>query len=402
MQKKVWIFQYPREVRAKGSDRASYYVGWYDNGGKRRSESCGPGARGKTAAERLQRKLHSELDMGVHQPEGKTKWSKFRKEYEEKVVSTLAPQSREQVKSALDHFQRIGRLGRMDQIKTATIDTFIATRQTERGKKQKSRVSPATVNKDLRFIKAALRVAYDWDYLPKVPKIRMLREPEKIVQYVTPEHFTLIYQQACGKAVLPDYKGQKSSAETWWKALVTSAYMTGWRIRELLALRVEDVDFDKLTVITRHGDNKGKRDELVPIHPVVAEHLKALIDTHRCIFHWPHSQSDLWAEFRRIQEAVGIHLVCRESHEHTPPCHVYGFHDFRRAFATVNAKRIKPEALQKMMRHRAYATTLGYVNLAEQIEEAVEQLQVPDVLQEPDHPTSGAERDPGAANPTGD
>jgi len=58
----------------------------------------------------------------------------------------------------------------------------------------------------------------------------------------------------------------------------------------------------------------------------------------------------------------------------------YGFHDLRRAFATVNAKRMKPEVLQKMMRHKSYKTTLGYVNLTEQIMEAAAQLGVPDVL----------------------
>ena len=63
-------------------------------------------------------------------------------------------------------------------------------------------------------------------------------------------------------------------------------------------------------------------------------------------------------------------------------CHVYGFHDFRRAFATVNAPRMKPEALQKLMRHKSYKTTLGYINLASQVEEAVADMPVPPALQE--------------------
>ena len=31
---------------------------------------------------------------------------------------------------------------------------------------------------------------------------------------------------------------------------------------------------------------------------------------------------------------------------------------------------MKPEALQKMMRHKSYKTTVGYINLATQIEDA--------------------------------
>ena len=43
-----------------------------------------------------------------------------------------------------------------------------------------------------------------------------------------------------------------------------------------------------------------------------------------------------------------------------------------------------------MMRHRAYKTTLGYINLAEQIEEAVQGLGIPGVLQKPDDAKAGS------------
>ena len=42
---------------------------------------------------------------------------------------------------------------------------------------------------------------------------------------------------------------------------------------------------------------------------------------------------------------------------------------------------MKPEALQKLMRHKAYHTTLGYVDMAKQVTDAVDKLNVPDVLQ---------------------
>ena len=63
------------------------------------------------------------------------------------------------------------------------------------------------------------------------------------------------------------------------------------------------------------------------------------------------------------------------------------------AFGTVNAKTMKPEVLQKMMRHKTYKTTLGYINLATQIEDVAKNLVVPDTLQKPDttnpRPTAG-------------
>lgn len=41
---------------------------------------------------------------------------------------------------------------------------------------------------------------------------------------------------------------------------------------------------------------------------------------------------------------------------------------------------MKPETLQKLMRHKSYTTTLGYINLATQVEEAVANMPVPKVL----------------------
>ena len=46
------------------------------------------------------------------------------------------------------------------------------------------------------------------------------------------------------------------------------AYMTGWRIGDLLGLRREDLDLDAGTAITRAEDNKGKRDEVCSYIPL--------------------------------------------------------------------------------------------------------------------------------------
>jgi integrase len=377
MDKRVWIFQYPKEVRQKGADKASHYVGWYDQDGKRHAESCGPGARGKNKAEKRQRQLQSELDMGMHRPPNKKKWSTFREEYETNVLPNLSSRSRDEVKTALSHFERLVKPGRMDQIRTQTIAKFVAARQNERGKNPGSTISPATINKDLRHIRAALRIAKEWKLLPEMPTIKMVKEPEKIPRYVTAEHFQILYDKACPLAVLPQNAGQPYKPVDWWRALIVMAYMTGWRIGELLSLRREDLDLEGGTAITRAEDNKGNREESVPLHPTVVTHLKKIVTPGPFVFPWSENHASLWGEFGRIQKEAGIKLVCRERHTHTEPCYVYGFHDLRRAFATVNAPRLKPEALQKLMRHKSYSTTLGYINTVSQLEEAVKTMPTP-------------------------
>ena len=242
-------------------------------------------------------------------------------------------------------------------------------------------VSPATINKDLRHIKAALHVAQEWGYLPDMPKIRMVKEPQRLPSYVTPEHFDLIYSRACDLAKLPENPGQAYTAADWWKAVVVTAYMTGLRIGEILAVRTEDLNLDAGRLIARWDDTKADRDEIIQLHATVVEHIRTVVGNNTHVFHWCHDPRTLWVEFTRIQAGAGIHLTCRDQHEHTPSCHVYGFHDFRRAFATVNAPRLKPEVLQRLMRHKSYQTTQKfYINPTSQMQDAVEQMPVPDSL----------------------
>lgn len=68
--------------------------------------------------------------------------------------------------------------------------------------------------------------------------------------------------------------------------------------------------------------------------------------------------------------------------KHNAKCGLYGFHDLRRAFAICNADRLSADALQAMMRHKSYQTTQPYINMANQLNRAANELFVPDVLAE--------------------
>ena len=111
------------------------------------------------------------------------------------------------------------------------------------------------------------------------------------------------------------------------------------------------------------------------------EHLKKLPGFSPTIFAWNHDQRTLHTKFAEIQEAAKIHLPCQGRHTHTRFCHVYGFHSLRRAFATMNADKLTPDALQTLMRHKSYQTTQVYINMARQMDAAVAGLHVPEVLQ---------------------
>jgi hypothetical protein len=88
------------------------------------------------------------------------------------------------------------------------------------------------------------------------------------------------------------------------------------------------------------GADKGKRDELVKLHSVVADHLPKLAGFSPVAFARNHNERTLYTQFARIQEAAKIKLPCDREHKHTRYCHLYGFHDLRRTFATISADKL--------------------------------------------------------------
>lgn len=369
---RAWLFQDSRQKKKLGA-KAPWSVGWYDPEGKKKSKRIGS----RSMAEKYCRKVEGQLAAGTYAGPCRAQWDAFRAEYEAKIMASMESGTQRVVLSAFNHFERIVRPKKLSAVKTNIIDGYVTTRRTERGQKRSSTVSPATINRELRTLKAAFHVAHDWGHMPLVPKIRMVKEPKKLASYVTPEDFAKIYR-ACDVAKLP--RGLPYPVVDWWHALLTFAYMTGWRVGEPLALRRQDLDLEAGTAITRHADNKGNRDEVAPLHPVVVEHLLRIRGFDPMVFPWPHHERTLWVQFTKIQRAAGIHLDCDGKHDHTEACHQYGFHDFRRAFATANAESLTGDALQALMRHKSYSTTQRYINIGRQLGNAVDALHVPAVL----------------------
>ena len=377
MSSNAWVFQRNEQIRDMGEEQAPWYVGWYDPDGRRHKESCGNGFRGKEKAQRRRRQIEAELMTGTYQMHVKKLWPDFRQEYRDRKISGMAVRSRPQVETSLNHFERIVKPVRVFAITTAHVDDFIAARRQERGKRRGELVSPATINHDLRHIRTALAKAVEWGYLARMPKVQMEREPHRLPLYVTGDHFAAIYA-ACDTARMPE--GLPYPAADWWRGLLVLAYMTGWRIGDLLGLRRDDLDLENGYAITRWEENKGKRDDRIKLHPVVVEHLKRLPGFTPTVLPWNYCLRTADLQFHRIQRAAGIHLPCPDRHEHTKTCHVYGFHDLRRAFATMNADKLSADALQTLMRHKSYTTTQVYINMARQMDETVNVLHVPDVL----------------------
>ncbi len=359
----AWLFQDTRQRQALG-DRCPWSVGWYDPEGKKCSKKIGS----KSMAEKFARKREGELAAGTYQSASRKSWDDFRDEYEKRGMPGTTAGTQAAAGYALDHFERIVKPVRVAAITNRTLAQYVASRQVEPVRKKGPPVSPATVNKELRHLRHALRRANKWGYLARVPEFEFLRQPEKLPTYVTPEHFAKLYAKA-DAARWPD--GGPYTVADWWRGLLVMAYMTGWRIGSLLALKWADVNLDAAVALSRAADNKGKRDQRVPLHALVVEHLRKLKSFSPVVFGWDHDRRELFNEFHAIQEAAGVRPDGGKAR--------YGFHDLRRAFATMNADTLSPDALQALMQHRDYQTTRRYINLARQMNPAVQKLYVPNL-----------------------
>jgi integrase len=273
------------------------------------------------------------------------------------------------------------------------VEEFVAERSKQDGRANGAIISAASINLDLRNIRAALNKAVDWDYLAKAPKITFEREYFKEPRVIEPEHFAAMFE-ACETARMPAKVAGITPGE-WWHALLALLVMAGWRIGEALRLKRGDVDLEKRTALTRAEDNKGKRDFRTPLHPVIVDWMMPLFvsSAGEQVFPWLgiHNTRTLYLEFGRLQvDAWVIHYKklgnieppLDEAGKIVPAWPLYGFHDFRRTFATANADNLTDDMLQQLMRHRSPMTTARYKHSTKQrrLASATDALIAPDVL----------------------
>ena len=307
-------------------------------------------------------------------------WDQFFERYTKHVEARYDTASRKVAMLSIRTFIRIAKPKRMRTVDTAKIDEFIGKRLKETGNRKTAdgkplTVSLATINWELRYIKAALRLAADWGFIDKVPRMRFLKPQLKLPTYVTPEHFAAMFQ-ACEVTTMPSDVPNVSPVD-WWRGLLVLLYMTGWRIGQTLKLKREDIDLEAGTALTRADANKGRRDQLLPLHPLAIEHLRPLAGSFDSrVFPWDHDNRTLWSEFGRIQEAAKL-----PDDSPMPKAGKnggwYGFHDLRRGFATANAASMNLFELQSLMQHESLETTKGYVSMAGQLNKTVQRLFVP-------------------------
>jgi integrase/recombinase XerD len=141
------------------------------------------------------------------------------------------------------------------------------------------------------------------------------------------------------------------------RLLLQATYACGLRVSELVRLKVNDIDSQRMVLHIRHG--KGRKDRLVPLSALLLERLRGYWRQHRPK-HWlfpgrtPAGHISNAAVQRLCQQAVAAAGLTKKASMHT----------LRHSYAThLLEAGVDLPTLQKLLGHNNISTTLRYTHV---------------------------------------
>lgn len=261
------------------------------------------------------------------------------------INSQLSTGSYTEHKRALEQFKQACRPNRLTDIDFDMLARFRTARQQDG-------ISPATVNKCLRTLQAALERAVKRNYIKVNPFIGNRRalwadELEPEIYIISPDEFKALLDYC------PDDK---------WRAIVTIAYYGGLRRGEILALRWSDIDYINgmiQVVNTESHKTKSRKIRKVPMTTQVIATLGKLgimsLKTG-LIFR----NADGGPLFHNISRSLE-NIMYRAGLVDTQGKCLFTLHDLRRTCATEMLRSgVSPKTVQRILGHANLTTTMRY------------------------------------------
>lgn len=223
----------------------------------------------------------------------------------------------------------------------------------------KDKVSKATQDNELRYLRTFFAFLIEEEYITKNPclKIKAIKCPKKKKKAFTQLEIERI-RNAC-----------KNFKE---KAIVETLLSTGCRASELATIKISDIDGDKITIL-----GKGNKERIVYLNAkaqlAISKYLNERKDNNpylfarlmciteynnivdyrkkECVVDGHMSKHSVNTKVKRIARRVGI---------------VAHTHKFRRTFATMALKRGMPLIqVSKLLGHESVATTQIYLDITD-------------------------------------
>jgi integrase len=209
------------------------------------------------------------------------------------------------------------------------------------------RLTAAAVNRPLALLRHLLRMAHEeWEAIERVPRIRLEKEPQGRLRWLTQEEITRLLEAA----------GKSRNKEL--RAAVIVALNTGLRLGELIGLTWERVDLSRC-VIRLELTKSGRRRE-VPMNDA----------SYRALVGLGPKGSGRVFKTRYIKTAYNNTVEAAQLDDVT-------FHTLRHTFASWAIMRgVTLKELQELLGHSSLAMTMRYAHLApEHLRTAVSRLE---------------------------
>jgi integrase len=208
-------------------------------------------------------------------------------------------------------------------------------------------LTAAAVNRPLALLRHLLRIAHEeWEALPAVPRIRLEKEPQGRLRWLTEEEIKKLLE-ACERSRNRDLR-----------AAVIVAINTGLRRGELLGLTWDRVELSR-GVVRLEVTKSGRRREV----PLNAESYTALVSLGP-------------KESGRVFRKRSLRKAYENAVENAKLDDV-NFHTLRHTFASWAVMRgVSLKELQELLGHSSLAMTMRYAHLApERLRSAVTRLE---------------------------
>ena len=204
---------------------------------------------------------------------------------------------------------------------------------------QRSGLSDATTNRRLQVLRAVLRrAALEWDWLDKLPRFRLLKEPQGRVRYLTREEAGRLLVE------LPEHL----------RAMARFSLATGLRQGNVKGLRWAKVDLERCSAWVDASEAKGKR--AIPV-PLNAEAMRVIDEQRGRHPEWVFTYRGRPFEFKTSTKAWRRALQ-RAGIEN------FRWHDLRHTWASWHAQSGTPmHVLQKLGGWQTPAMVQRYAHL---------------------------------------
>jgi site-specific recombinase XerD len=211
-----------------------------------------------------------------------------------------------------------------------------------------SGIRPPSINSSVAALRFFFTVTLDRPEMAR--HLTFVREPRKLPAVLSPEEVARLLEAAPG----PKYK-----------AALSAAYAAGLRVSEVVALKVSDINSERLLLRIEQG--KGRKDRFAMLSPQLLELLRDWYRIARpAIWLFPGRDPMLPLTTRQFARAVQAATDMAEIKKRVTP------HTLRHSFAThLLEQKTDVRLIQVLLGHAKLETTMLYTQVANNVIHAV-------------------------------